>query len=117
MSSATALNPIANPVEITTYTLTVTTPEGCTNSDVITVNVKQDIGCTNLMVAFTPNGDGINDSWIVGIESCYANAEVQVYNRYGSKVFNNDNYKMTGMAGIKASYYQMELTILLLTLH
>ncbi|MEO8769570.1 MAG: gliding motility-associated C-terminal domain-containing protein [Ferruginibacter sp.] len=93
LSSATSLNPIANPAETTTYTLTVTTPEGCTNSDVVTVNVKQDIGCTDPMVAFTPNGDGINDIWLVGNQSCYANAAVQVYNRYGSKVFSNDNYK------------------------
>ena len=93
LSSATTLNPIANPSETTTYTLTVTTPEGCTNSDVVTINVKHDIGCTDPMVAFTPNGDGINDLWLVGNEGCYANASVQVYNRYGSKVFENGNYK------------------------
>ncbi|MEO6670192.1 MAG: gliding motility-associated C-terminal domain-containing protein [Ferruginibacter sp.] len=93
LNSATSLNPVASPTETTTYTLIVTTPEGCTNSDIVIVNVKQDIGCTDPMVAFTPNGDGINDRWLVGVESCYANAAVQVYNRYGSKVFSTGNYK------------------------
>ncbi len=43
--------------------------------------------------ALTPNGDGINDTWVIlGIEN-YPNALVTIYNRYGHKVFNTISYK------------------------
>jgi gliding motility-associated-like protein len=42
--------------------------------------------------SFTPNGDGINDQWILaGLESDKT-AMVQVYNRYGRKVFSSRGY-------------------------
>nr|WP_293169119.1 thrombospondin type 3 repeat-containing protein [Allomuricauda sp.] len=43
--------------------------------------------------AFTPNGDGNNDAWIVpGIEN-YPNNLVKVFNRYGHEVFGTRSYK------------------------
>jgi len=36
---------------------------------------------------FTPNGDGANDYWIIANLGDYAGAAVQVFNRYGSKVW------------------------------
>jgi len=42
--------------------------------------------------SFTPNGDGINDQWILrGLESDKT-ATVQVYNRYGRMVFGSSGY-------------------------
>lgn len=42
--------------------------------------------------AFTPNGDGINDFWMIpGIEN-YPNALVKVYNRWGHEVFTSKGY-------------------------
>ncbi len=111
LSSATALSPLANPAETTTYTFTVTTPEGCTSSDVMTITVKPNVDCAEPMIAITPNGDGINDRWLVGIEGCYENASVHVYNRYGSQVYENDRYKndwqgtYKGKAVPDATYY------------
>ncbi|MBD0780112.1 gliding motility-associated C-terminal domain-containing protein [Maribacter sp. ANRC-HE7] len=43
--------------------------------------------------AFTPNGDGINDTWMVpGIDN-YPNNTVRVYNRWGHEVFAAGNYR------------------------
>lgn len=43
--------------------------------------------------AITPNGDGINENWVVpGIEN-YENAKVTVYNRWGHEVFAVVNYR------------------------
>ncbi len=43
--------------------------------------------------AFTPNGDGINDKWIVaGNSTCFKTTDVIVFNRYGSTVFKKENY-------------------------
>jgi gliding motility-associated-like protein len=53
------------------------------------------------MVAITPNGDGINDRWLVGVEGCYVNAAVHIYNRYGSAIYDNNNYKNDWMGTYK----------------
>jgi gliding motility-associated-like protein len=53
--------------------------------------------------AFTPNGDGINDSWIVpGIEN-YPNALVKVYNRWGHEVFATKGYNNDWNASYKSN--------------
>jgi gliding motility-associated-like protein len=39
--------------------------------------------------AFTPNSDGINDTWFIETLEAYPGAEVKVYNRYGQLVFDN----------------------------
>jgi gliding motility-associated-like protein len=43
--------------------------------------------------AITPNGDGINDSWVLYSNYCFKKLEVNVYNRYGSLVYHADDYK------------------------
>jgi len=42
--------------------------------------------------AFTPNGDGINDTWDIKHLDDYPNCTVTVFNRYGQKVFFSNNY-------------------------
>ena len=78
--------PTDNP---TTYTVTVTNEEGCTQVASITVGVKdplcneEDIFLPN---AFTPNDDGKND--ILYVRSNFVSSlELNIYNRWGQKVF------------------------------
>ena len=53
--------------------------------------------------AFTPNGDGINDYWIIpGIEN-YPNALVTVYNRWGHEVFASKGYRNNWDATYKSN--------------
>ncbi len=83
-------NPVVNPEVTTTYKVTVVTAGGCTFTDEVTVNVLQQVLIPN---TFTPNRDGINDTWeIPNIES-YPNCKVQVFNQWGNKVFSSDGYK------------------------
>jgi gliding motility-associated-like protein len=42
--------------------------------------------------AFTPNGDGINDYWMITPLNIYPDATVQVYTRYGQLVFESRGY-------------------------
>lgn len=92
LSSATILNPSANPPVTTNYTLTVTSPQGCVASDNILLTVVP--YCIKPMEAFTPNGDGINDLWLItNGTGCLTSAKAQVFNRYGAKVFESDDYK------------------------
>lgn len=93
LTSATILNPIANPQTTTTYTIKVTSPLGCTATDDMTITVVP--YCIKPMEAFTPNGDGINDLWLITNGNCLISAKAQVYNRYGSQVFESNDYKNT----------------------
>ncbi len=91
LNAANILDPVASPAETTTYTLTIITNEGCTGSDDVKVEVVPD--CAKPMNAITPNGDGVNDRWLVTYGNCLNRARVSVYNRYGSKVFDSKDYK------------------------
>jgi gliding motility-associated-like protein len=47
---------------------------------------------TEAINIFTPNDDGINEGFIIkGIES-FPNSQLQVYNRWGTLVFESPNY-------------------------
>ena len=92
LSATNILNPRANPTTTTTYTLRITTPAGCTNTDDVVVKVIP--YCVKPLNAFSPNGDGINDKWIVTSGgSCTKNIRVLVFNRYGNKVYESADYK------------------------
>ncbi|MEO7522653.1 MAG: gliding motility-associated C-terminal domain-containing protein, partial [Ferruginibacter sp.] len=43
--------------------------------------------------AITPNGDGINDRWILSHGNCQFKVSVSVYNRYGSLIYHSDDYQ------------------------
>lgn len=78
------LNPIASPPRDVAYQLTVTTAQGCFATDDVFVHVLQNPEIPN---TFTPNGDGINDEWNIKFLSSYPLATVNVFNRYGGKVY------------------------------
>ncbi|MBO9640024.1 MAG: gliding motility-associated C-terminal domain-containing protein, partial [Siphonobacter aquaeclarae] len=55
----------------------------------VTVTVWERITIPN---GITPNGDGTNDTWeLPGIEH-YPNAEVRIFNRWGSELFYSKGY-------------------------
>jgi gliding motility-associated-like protein len=95
LSSVNILNPLASPTATTQYTLTITTTAGCSASDDILVEVKGPVPDCNIkpLNAFTPNGDGINDKWIVFSGNCIKYPAVIVYNRYGNPVYQSQHYQ------------------------
>ncbi len=85
----TVKNPVITGDQDITYTLLVTDSLGCTSTSSVSVVVSPQLNAPN---AFTPNGDGINDQWnVVGLVAYY-NATVDVFNRYGAKVFHSVGY-------------------------
>ncbi|OOQ56895.1 T9SS type B sorting domain-containing protein [Mucilaginibacter pedocola] len=66
-------------------TLVVTDANGCRASQTIKISSY----CTDIKLAntFTPNGDGVNDTWIVEGLDGDPTAMVKIYNRYGTPVF------------------------------
>ncbi|MBL0144501.1 MAG: gliding motility-associated C-terminal domain-containing protein [Chitinophagaceae bacterium] len=92
VTGSISLTPTVAPVATTTYTLTATNNFGCTNKDDVLVTVLP--YCVNIMNAFSPNGDGINDKWLVTSgPNCTKLVTAKVYNRYGTQVYENKNYQ------------------------
>ncbi len=91
LSATNIPDPVAKPAVTTTYTLRITSANGCTGTDNVDVIVVP--YCVKVMEVITPNGDGINDKWLVTNGNCISNASVHVYNRYGSPVYENKDYK------------------------
>ncbi len=90
LSNTTILNPMASPIIGQTYKIAVTTSFGCFGSDTVNVKVLGNIKIPN---AFSPNGDGINDSWRIDGLSAYTECDVSVYNRYGVELFRTRGYQ------------------------
>ena len=90
LSAANILQPVANPAGTTTYTLKATNPQGCVATDDVIVTVVP--YCIKPMNAFSPNGDGVNERWLITDGGCLKSAKVKVYNRYGSVVFESGDY-------------------------
>jgi gliding motility-associated-like protein len=68
-----------------TYTVVVTDQIGCTLTGEINVDPNED--CLFISDGITPNGDGINDKWIIGGLEFFPQSIVTVYNRWGQAVF------------------------------
>ena len=44
------------------------------------------------MARVSPNGDGINDTWNIKYLSTYTDCTVDIFNRYGQKLFSSVGY-------------------------
>jgi len=92
----TGTDPIATPSESTTYALEINHGNGgCIARDTIQINVvsESDISCDKLLLpnVFTPNGDGLNDSY--GISNLFIVDQLEsfgIYDRWGGKLFESN---------------------------
>jgi gliding motility-associated-like protein len=89
LSSSTILQPVSRAERDITYTLTVTGAGGCSESDDVFVKLLLKLVIPN---AFSPNSDGINDTWIIRYLDSYPGATVQVFDRYGKRILMSTGY-------------------------
>ncbi|MEJ8758241.1 gliding motility-associated C-terminal domain-containing protein [Pontibacter sp. H259] len=89
LTDPTSATPLANPDKTTTYTVTITTPEGCQATASVTVTVVPAIIPMNAM---TPNGDGINDVFHVENLDKYPDCRVEIFTRWGEKIYESKGY-------------------------
>ncbi len=89
LSNPNIANPIATPLGATTYVLTATSAEGCRFFAEVIVNVLDSIFVPN---TFTPNSDGVNDTWEIKLIDFFPKAEVTVFDRWGQIVFKTIGY-------------------------
>jgi gliding motility-associated-like protein len=108
------LHPIAAPLVTTTYTLSAGSG-GCASSDQVTVTVRPAIRIPN---AFTPNGDGRDDTWQIEFIEQFPDNTVNVFNRWGNKIFSATNYSranewrgdINGQPAPVGTYYYVVVT-------
>jgi len=110
LSNPAIPNPIASPSIATEYHLTVTSVDGCVLKDTLRVDLQYPLNIPN---AFSPNGDNINDKWLIGNSEFYPGLKVYVFNRYGQQVFNAIGYNKPwdgtnkGKPAEPATYYYL----------
>jgi len=96
LSSDTTLNPVVKINQDMTYTLTVTNKYGCSVSGQIHIISLHGVTAPN---TFTPNGDGINDTWLIKNLWAYKDCTVDIFNRNGQKVYTSTGYSQIGWDG------------------
>lgn len=85
LNNPSLMQPIATPLIDIRYILTVISNAGCgVASDDMFIKVYNDI---YVPTAFSPNNDGLNDTWRIEALVAVPNASVMVFNRYGKIIF------------------------------
>ncbi|MES2006250.1 MAG: gliding motility-associated C-terminal domain-containing protein [Bacteroidota bacterium] len=82
-------NPILIGKNSQLYTLRVTGTGSCTVEDAVFVKVLKPITIPNI---FSPNGDGIHDTWEIPELNNYAGSFVEIFTRSGMKIFSSAGY-------------------------
>jgi gliding motility-associated-like protein len=80
------------------------------NNDVVNCTITTNINCTAPVISnnvtviilpppairvantFTPNGDGVNDTWAIPDLSFYPNCVLKIFNRYGNEIVESRGY-------------------------
>lgn len=91
LSDSAIADPLATPASENIYTLTVTTPDGCTGVWKITVIAGRPLEIPN---AFTPNGDGHNDVFRIPPGVQFDLREFDIFDRWGNRIFSTANINM-----------------------
>ena len=73
-----------------TYVATVTDANLCVTVDTVEVEYTYE-SCLVIPNAFSPNGDGFNDLWIIEGLELYSNVEIWIFDRWGTRVFYTPN--------------------------
>ncbi len=94
LSNCSIANPTVIPKTNIKYDIEVVNNLGCKDTTTIEVIVVKDSLEVFVPTAFTPNNDGLNDSFGAIAFSPLAEFKLEIYNRWGQKVFNTTDIKM-----------------------
>ena len=79
-------------IQIGEYTVLLTDFNGCEKLESISVGFDGSDNCFFIPTLFTPNGDGIHDTWVIDGLDIYPDILVQVFNRWGQLLFESRGY-------------------------
>ncbi|MGR6088235.1 MAG: T9SS type B sorting domain-containing protein [Arcticibacter sp.] len=105
ISDPNSSNPTVYPRETTVYSVLVTDDFGCKT----TMSVEVAVVCDTLLIpnGYSPNGDGVNDGYVIeGIENFPGNI-LYIYNRWGNLIYKARDYQnnWTGECNVSGVYY------------
>jgi gliding motility-associated-like protein len=90
LSDSTTEAVTTTPLDNIYYTVYGTTADGCVETDRVHVVIARVI---EVYTGFSPNGDGINDTWTIRHAAEYGERiRVKVFNRWGEPVFESKGY-------------------------
>ncbi|TAH06903.1 MAG: hypothetical protein EAZ13_07770, partial [Sphingobacteriia bacterium] len=95
LSTPTQANTTARITDNTTFIVTATTAQGCIATASVLVAIKPDVIFVEPTNVFTPNGDGINDRFVIKNLDQYPNNKLQIFDRNGKVVYEQNNYANT----------------------
>jgi gliding motility-associated-like protein len=84
LNNDTLLQPICTPFQNIAYTLLASDSNGCVSTDTIFIKVLLKPIAPN---AFSPNGDGIHDTWQILHLNDYPNGRILIYTRAGQLIY------------------------------
>ncbi|MGX5820966.1 T9SS type B sorting domain-containing protein [Chitinophaga lutea] len=98
------------PQQNATYRVTTTNAAGCTASASVDIKVKEDfkVDATNIM---TPNGDGINERFVIKNIDSYPQNELKIFDRAGRLIYVKRGYanewdaRLNGKPLAEGTYY------------
>lgn len=88
LSCTDCTSPLCYAVHSTAYTIAVTDANGCVSQG--RARVEIDDSPIFAPASFTPNGDGLNETFLVSIAGV-KNFEMRIFSRWGDKVFESDD--------------------------
>ncbi len=91
------------PSVTTIYTVTATNATGCSDVKTITIEVRDDYEAIKATNILTPNGDGINDTWVVENIDQYPNNEVKIFDKAGRVLYSKKAYDNSWNATLNGS--------------
>lgn len=74
------------------YTVTLTDGNGLTSTQSFIIQASESACSVKIYNGITPNGDGQNDTWIIGNIEAYPDNSVSIYNRWGIEVWSINGY-------------------------
>lgn len=77
----------------TTYKVTVANAGGCTSVAEFTLDVSENYNIVTAANLVSPNGDGVNDFWVIKNIDMYPQSNVRVFDRAGRVIFNKTGYQ------------------------
>lgn len=86
---------IVRPTKKTTYKVVISSGTGCNIVRTIDINVLDDYKTLQPNNMITPNGDGVNDVWVVKNIDVYPNNELKIVDRAGRLVYSQNGYNNT----------------------
>lgn len=81
-----------NLIESGIYKDSLINSNGCDSIVILNLNVKEAVNDIIIPEGFSPNGDGINDFFVIENLENYPNNHIWIFNRWGNKMFESNPY-------------------------